>query len=786
VISSSPKVTGSISGNSTACNGTIQSYFAYVASGSSYYWQSSGTVHAVGTVFPESSISTSFSGITRYHHVAFAVRNATCDQVIAVRTVETKKDPQTISASLVSNAVYLGTSNLVATSTSGAPVTFRAVDPTRISINGNTATFLMAGLCQVICSAQATSCYYAPDDYILTINVAKRNQTITPITVSPVCAGSEVTLNCTSTSGLPVRYTSSNTNIATVKDNVVATKAAGSVTIYVDQTGDANNNAAPREFIPITVKVKPSLSVTVDPYKPQTICSGTETSATLSSTSSGVAFSWSVNVVNGVTGAQAVTGATLTQSLGNSGNSPGSVSYIAKSVLNGCETTLDHIVTVKPTANVTATSDQTICSGNTTDISLTSNVPNTTFSWNLSSLNRVSGAYSGSGTQISQTLTNYSTSPLALGTVTYKIYATASDTACVGTSDDVTITVNPVATVNSASTRTVCSNDAFTHDVSSLYAPATVSWTATPSVPGIFVGLATSGTGNIVGPLIHTSTSSAFVTYHVTPYVEGCAGTPKDIVITVKPNPAASISGNNIVCSGTSGVTLTANPAGSSYLWSNAKTTRAITITSSGTYSVTITHSTGCKSSASKTLTSGTTPPAPTINIANNTLCYSGVTQSAFLVSSQADSYLWTGGFTSPYITVYSTGTYSVTITQNGCTMTTSKFVPCAGVSPMVVMQTQKENTIAREAESLSYEGEMILIYPNPADDELIIELSVASERPTAFRLINPFGQPVVESAIPARQQKIAVKTKDFSEGMFVLEVIHENQRIIRKVMIMH
>jgi hypothetical protein len=104
----------------------------------------------------------------------------------------------------------------------------------------------------------------------------------------------------------------------------------------------------------------------------------------------------------------------------------------------------------------------------------------------------------------------------------------------------------------------------------------------------------------------------------------------------------------------------------------------------------------------------------------------------------------------------------------------------------MTVMQTQKENTMAREAEELSYEGEMILIYPNPADDELIIELAVASDTPTPFRLINPFGQPVVESVIPARQQEATVKTKDFAEGMFVLEILQAQKRVIRKVMIMH
>lgn len=69
-----------------------------------------------------------------------------------------------------------------------------------------------------------------------------------------------------------------------------------------------------------------------------------------------------------------------------------------------------------PTGAASPTS-QTICSGQTTSISLTSNLPNTTFTWTVVQTN-VTGASAGSGSSIAQTLTSTSTTP---GTAVYTI-----------------------------------------------------------------------------------------------------------------------------------------------------------------------------------------------------------------------------------------------------------------------------------------------------------------------------------------------------------------------------
>ena len=72
----------------------------------------------------------------------------------------------------------------------------------------------------------------------------------------------------------------------------------------------------------------------------------------------------------------------------------------------GCTgTPITVVVTVNPTPTATATpSSQTICSGSTTSIALSSNVPGTTFSWTVME-SGVTGASDGSGSSIAQTLT---------------------------------------------------------------------------------------------------------------------------------------------------------------------------------------------------------------------------------------------------------------------------------------------------------------------------------------------------------------------------------------------
>ncbi|GDX52628.1 hypothetical protein LBMAG27_16750 [Bacteroidota bacterium] len=156
-------------------------------------------------------------------------------------------------------------------------------------------------------------------------------------------------------------------------------------------------------------------------------------------------------------------------------------------------------------------------------------------------------------------------------------------------------------------------------------------------------------------------------TYSVTvTNANGCTSVCEK-TITAYPLPQCGITGNNF-CQGQSSQLCSATA--SSYSWSTGATTQCITVTSGGTYSVTVTNANGCTSSCSKTVEAYS---LPTCNISGENFCYGGSTQ---LCSATASSYLWSTGATTQCITITTGGTYSVTVTNaNGCTSSCDKTI---------------------------------------------------------------------------------------------------------------
>ena len=117
--------------------------------------------------------------------------------------------------------------------------------------------------------------------------------------------------------------------------------------------------------------------------------------------------------------------------------------YYAEAVSSiGCRSNTRTAVTLNPMITAMASGNTTICSGNTTAITLSSSVVNATFSWTVSQ-NNVTGASTDNGTSIAQTLTTTGNNS---GTVTYTI--TPSINGCEGTPENITITVNPSQTIS--------------------------------------------------------------------------------------------------------------------------------------------------------------------------------------------------------------------------------------------------------------------------------------------------------------------------------------------------
>ena len=214
-------------------------------------------------------------------------------------------------------------------------------------------------------------------------------------------------------------------------------------------------------------------------------------------------------------------------------------------------TTMTIVVHPLPVVTPSVTA-QSFCSGGTTNINFTSNVPGATFSWTATAttITGHSGSVTGSGaTSINQTLV-LNSNTLTPGQVTYVIVAEAN--GCLGAPVTVVVTVNPVPNVVvSPATQTICSGQATSISFSGAINNTVFTWNVLSSVG---VSGALNGTGNAINQtLTTTGLSQGTVAYEITPSINGCTGTPQTVTVTVNPMPVAFGSAtHHDLCSGES------------------------------------------------------------------------------------------------------------------------------------------------------------------------------------------------------------------------------------------
>ena len=320
----------------------------------------------------------------------------------------------------------------------------------------------------------------------------------------------------------------------TISQNLIAT---GVVPGFITYTITANEGACQGPVTPITIMVNPIPAVTASTVL-QSVCSGSVSSILLSSNVTGTVFNWNV-VQNNVTGASNGSGTSIAQGLTATSNNIGEAVYSVTPTFGGCPGA-SKIVTVRvnpipvATANAAVT---TICSSSTTNITLTSSLPGTTFSWTVMQVG-IFGASPGSGATIAQTLTTVSS---VQGTVIYTIIPTFN--GCSGAPISVTITVNPTPEVFGSAAATICSGETPNISLFPSIAATTFAWT----VNAINVAGAQAGTGVIINDVLTATPNLGTVIYTVIPTANSCSGTPLLVTITVNPAPLPQIN-NGVIC----------------------------------------------------------------------------------------------------------------------------------------------------------------------------------------------------------------------------------------------
>ncbi len=161
-------------------------------------------------------------------------------------TVTTAKLNQTITFNTLAAKTFGDLPfNLTATASSGLAVSYTSSDPTTATISGSTVTILKAGTVNITASQPGDATYNGASDVIRSVTINKANQTITFNALASKNVGdAPFNLLATASSGLPVTYTSSNPEVATVAGSTVAIVGGGITSITAWQNGDLNYNAA--------------------------------------------------------------------------------------------------------------------------------------------------------------------------------------------------------------------------------------------------------------------------------------------------------------------------------------------------------------------------------------------------------------------------------------------------------------------------------------------------------------------------------------------------------------
>ncbi len=327
------------------------------------------------------------------------------------------------------------------------------------------------------------------------------------------------------------------------------------------------------QIVNLTIRPEPVLA----PNLNDIICSGTESVSIVLSVAAGssTADQFEITSIN-TNGLTAVAGnpttgiftasVLLDDRWENTTGAPVVVEYFVRPInsVTGCigDPPIPVMVTVNPEPVVSSPTSETICSGTSPTITLTSTIPGSTFTWIVKSITGlITGTANGSGANITNILVNNGVVP---GTVTYEVKAQTPVALgqCESDPVDVTITVDPAPTGNNIN-QTVCSDvpggSTFFIDLTTLQ-PAinsgggiTFSW---------FQDLAL--TIPIAVPTAYTLTNGVPVFARVD---NGQCIKVAQVLFVINPRPSvtsaitSNFNGFNVSCNGASDGQITATPS---------------------------------------------------------------------------------------------------------------------------------------------------------------------------------------------------------------------------------
>ena len=658
-----PVQPGTITGNATVCSGTSNTYsISTVNNATSYTWTlPSGWT---GTSTTTSIVTTAGSASGNITVTANNACGSSSVQTLVITVNSVPATPAAISGnvSICSNSSNTYSITTVSGATSytwnlpaGWSGSSTTTSITTISnISGGNITVTANNSCgsSGIQTLAVTVSTIPATPGVISGNTTTCQTALNIYSVSPVSGATSYTWT------MPSGWTGSS---VTNSINATAGSSSGNVTVVANNA--CGSSAA--QNLAVTVNPTPAQPGTITGNA--TICSGTSNTYSISAVPNATSYTWTLpsgwSGTSNTTSISAIAGAAGGNIIVKANNACGS------SVVQ----TLAVTVNAAPSTPGNISGNISICSGTSNTYSITSVSGATSYTWTLP------GGWAGSSTTTSINATSNSTGG--------NISVTADNSCGSSSPQTLAVTVNsvPATPGNITGNTTTCQSVANTYSVIPVSGATSYTWSLPTGWTGSSVSssiTATAGTvtGNITVTAVNSCGNSA----------------PQTLAVTVNnlPSQPGSISGNTIICSGTSN-TYTISPVSgaTSYTWTmpfgwtGTSTTTSIGTTASatsGNLTITANNSCGASTFQSLAVTVNTIPTTPGVISGNASICSGSSNIYSIIPVSGATSYTWTlpsgwsGTSTSASITTSANSTGgSISVTaNNGCGNSTASTLP--------------------------------------------------------------------------------------------------------------
>ncbi len=546
------------------------------ATGVTYAWKfgDGGTATGANTSHSYVSIGT--------YTVTQTLTNTTTGCMDSIKVIVTVNPDGTVAQFSANSSVQcLSSNSFVFTNQSSgtAPITyvwnFGDGSPTSTATNP-THTYTGTGIYAV---KLVTTGAGGADSVTHNVTVNSNPAGVTASSNSPVCRGGTVNLSANSTtSGVSYSWTGPNGFASSIQNPSISNvNSANGGTYTVTVTG--SNTCATTATTSVTINALPT-GVTAGSNSP--VCEGSTVSLTANSTASGVSYSWS--------GPNSFSSNQQNPTISNVTTAANGTYTVTVTGTNTCSATATTslVINAKPTG-LTAGSNSPQCEGGTLNFTSSSTTSGVSYAW--------TGPNSFTSAMQNPSIANVTLADAG----TYTVTVTGTNTCSANATT--TVVLNPLPTTVSASSNApICEGTTLNLSGSSATPGVTYSWTG----PNGFIT-------SVQNPSIANVTSAAGGTYTVSASKGGCS-TPANTIVVIKPLPAGVTAGNNgpICASNTLTLSSSSTTSGVSYSWSGPlsftsavqnPTINNAPTTASGTYTVTVTGTNSCYTTATTTPT---------------------------------------------------------------------------------------------------------------------------------------------------------------------------------------